>query len=218
MRILCLHGMGTNSKMLEMQTSALRHQLAHSQSHNYEYVDGGEPNPPAPGLEAFISPDEGLAYYDQRSAESVLTAVDDLSEYIAEEGPFDGVLGFSQGASLAAMIMVRARHANPPPFQFAIFFCAGLPYSEKALRAGELKFLRVEDTTGPIIHVPTANIFGTKDPDVSYSKALVDLCQPWGRVVLDHGAGHEIPRVPVETVDDMARAVEKVVTKAVIGQ
>ncbi|KAF5020448.1 hypothetical protein F66182_7527 [Fusarium sp. NRRL 66182] len=218
MRILCLHGMGTNSKVLKMQTSALRHQLGHSQSHKYEFVDGGEPKPPAPGIEAFIGPDESLAYYDQHSAESVLAAVDDLSEYIAEEGPFDGVLGFSQGASLAAMIMVRARHANPPPFQFAVFFCAGLPYCEKALRAGKLKLLKADETSGPVIHVPTANIFGTKDPDLSDSKALVELCQPWGRVVLDHGAGHEIPRVPVEVVDDMARAVEKVVTKASIGQ
>jgi predicted esterase len=169
-------------------------------------------------LEAFISPDEGLAYCNPHSAESVLTAINDLSEYIAEEGPFDGVLGFSQGASLAAMIIVRARHSNPPPFQFAIFFCAGLPYCEKALGAGELKFLKAEDTGGSVIHVPTANIFGAKDPDVSYGKALVELCQPWGRVVLDHGAGHEIPRVPLEIVDDMARAVEKVVTKAAIGQ
>ncbi|KAF4443748.1 DUF341 domain-containing protein [Fusarium austroafricanum] len=218
MRILCLHGMGTNSKVLEMQTSALRHQLGHSQSHKYEYVDGAEPNKPAPGLEAFIHPEESFAYYNPKSAESVLAAIDDLSEYIAEEGPFDGVLGFSQGASLAAMIIARARHSNPAPFQFAIFFCAGLPYCEKALSLGKLKMLRVEDTKGPVIHVPTANIFGKKDPDVSAAKALADLCQPWGRVVLDHGAGHEIPRVPVDIVDDMARAVEKVVTKAAIGQ
>ncbi|KAF5716828.1 serine hydrolase FSH [Fusarium mundagurra] len=218
MRILCLHGMGTNSKVLEMQTSALRHQLSHSQSHKYEYVDGGEPMPPAPGIEAFIGDDESLAYYHPHSAKSILTAIDDLWEYIAEEGPFDGVLGFSQGASLAAMIIARARHSNPPPFQFAIFFCAGLPYCEKSLSAGEVKFLRLEDTQGPVIHVPTAHIFGKKDPDVSYSKAMTELCHPWGRVLLDHGAGHEIPRVPVEIVDDMARAVEKVVTKAVIGQ
>ncbi|KAG9506472.1 hypothetical protein J7337_000003 [Fusarium musae] len=239
MRILCLHGMGTNSKTLgardadvyitflhtvqlstwiDFIVAALRHQLSHSQSHIYEYVDGGEPMPPAPGIEAFIGRDESLAYYHPHSAKSILAAIDDLWEYIAEEGPFEGVLGFSQGASLAAMIIARARHSNPPPFQFAIFFCAGLPYCEKSLSAGEVKFLRAEDTKGPVIHVPTAHIFGKKDPDVNDSKAMIELCHPWGRVLLDHGAGHEIPRVPVEMVDDMARAVEKVVTKAVIGQ
>lgn len=170
------------------------------------------------GIEAFIGQDESLAYYHPHSAKSILTAIGDLWEYTAEEGPFDGVLGFSQGASLAAMIIARARHSNPPPFQFAIFFCAGLTYCEKSLSAGEVKFLRAEDTQGPVINVPTAHIFGKKDPDVSYSKAMTELCHPWGRVLLDHGAGHEIPRVPVEMVDDMARAVEKVVTKAAIGQ
>ncbi|KAF5671687.1 DUF341 domain-containing protein [Fusarium heterosporum] len=116
------------------------------------------------------------------------------------------------------MILIRARHSNPPPFQFGIFFRAGLSYCEKVLDAGKVKLLKVEDVDGPAIHVPVANIYGAKDPDVSYGKALAELCQPWGKVVLDHGAGHEIPRVPVDVVDEMARAVEKVVTKAAIGQ
>lgn len=127
-------------------------------------------------------------------------------------------MGFSQGASLAAMVLARARYANPPPFTFAVFICAGLPYCEKLLRSDKLKFLRAEDVDGPIVHVPTAHIVGSKDPDVSYSKGLVELCQPWGKVVMDHGAGHEIPRVPVEITHDMARVVEQVVMKASLGQ
>lgn len=59
-------------------------------------------------------------YYDPDSPETILTAIDDLTEYIQENVPFQGVIGFSQGASLAAMVLARARYANPPPFAFAI--------------------------------------------------------------------------------------------------
>lgn len=204
-----------------MQTSALRHQLNQLQAYEYEFIDGGESAPPAPGLEAFLAPDEALAYYNQNSAPSILAAVDDLTEYIAQYGPFEGVMGFSQGASLAAMVLARARHANPPPFSFAVFICAGLPYCDKTLvDEGRMKFVsaKEQEQDSTMIHVPTAHIFGSKDPDVAYSKGLVDLCQPWGRVVMDHGAGHEIPRVPVDITLEMARVVEQVMTKATLGQ
>lgn len=224
--------------------AALRHQLGQSQVHTYEFIDGGQPVSPAPGtfsvlckllflssppveidlhalnpgLEAFITSSEALAYYDDTSPRSVLEAIDDLSEWVAENGPFDGVMGFSQGASLAAMVLARARFANPPPFMFAVFICAVLPFCEKALRNGDLKFLRAEDGDGPVVHVPTAHIIGAKDPHVSHSRGLIDLCQAWGRAVVDHGGGHEIPRKPVEVTHDMAKGVEQIITKASLGQ
>lgn len=147
-----------------------------------------------------------------------MAAVADVADWIQQNGPFEGVMGFSQGASLAAMVLARARYANPPPFSFAVFICSGLPYCDQGLQDGKLNFMRAENTDGPVIHVPTAHIIGSQDPDVGYSKALVDLCQPWGRVVMDHGAGHEIPRVPVYITQEMARAVEQATTKATLGQ
>ncbi|CRK27057.1 hypothetical protein BN1723_008360 [Verticillium longisporum] len=220
MRILCLHGMGTNSKpqVFQMQTTALRHQLGHPQAHHFEFIDGGEPCDLAPGIETFISAEEALAYYDPKSAPSILAAIDDLSYWLAENGPFDGVMGFSQGASLAAMVMARARFANPPLFSFGVFFCAGLPYCEDSLRAGEAKFLRAADGVGPVIHVPTAHIVGREDPDVAHGTGLAELCQEWGRVLLDHGAGHEIPLAPVEVTKNMASVVAQVMRKSTFGQ
>ena len=169
-------------------------------------------------MEAIIASSEALAYYDPTSPRSVLEAIDDLAEWVTENGPFDGVMGFSQGASLAAMVLARARFANPSPFMFAVFICAGLPYCERTLRTGDLRFLRAEDGDGPVIHVPTAHIIGAKDPDVSSSRGLIDLCQAWGRAVVDHGGGHEIPRKPVEVTHDMAKCVEQIITKASLGQ
>lgn len=58
--------------------------------------------------------------------------MDDLEEYVKSEGPFDGVLAFSQGAALAAMLI--ARDTFPAPFAFAVFICGGPPFSEKEIK------------------------------------------------------------------------------------
>lgn len=56
----------------------------------------------------FNAADEYFAYFDQDSASSITKALDDLESYIASaDKPFDAVMGFSQGAGLAAMYMIR---------------------------------------------------------------------------------------------------------------
>lgn len=48
-----------------------------------------------------------------------------------EEGPFDGVIGFSQGAALASSMMLQHAKSNPGEelFRCAIFAGASLPYN-----------------------------------------------------------------------------------------
>ena len=56
----------------------------------------------------FNAADEYFAYFDQDSASSIIKALEDLDSYIASaDKPFDAVMGFSQGAGLAAMYMIR---------------------------------------------------------------------------------------------------------------
>lgn len=69
---------------------------------------------------------EGLSSLQCQEAHDIIT------ETIEEEGPFDGVIGFSQGASLAiSFILHRELHSPglPCPFRFAVFFCANLVIS-----------------------------------------------------------------------------------------
>jgi hypothetical protein len=59
-------------------------------------------------------------------AESYIHAV------ISDEGPFDGVMGFSQGSSLLASILLKHEIEHPkeaPPFRFAILFSCFLVIS-----------------------------------------------------------------------------------------
>ena len=48
MRFLCLHGMGTNSRIFEAQTAAIRYLLG--SEHTFEFIDGAVPTAMAPSM------------------------------------------------------------------------------------------------------------------------------------------------------------------------
>ncbi|KAF2229267.1 DUF341 domain-containing protein [Viridothelium virens] len=217
MRFLCLHGMGTNSKVCKACPAALRSEICEPHVHKFEFVDGELQWPPAPGSETLnLGPDECLAYYDSGSASSILEAIKDLDAYVKKAGPFDGILGFSQGAVLAAMLL--ARHGCHAPFSLAIFICADIPFSEQALKKGVVELLEPGKEEEPVILVPSAHIYGARDPDVEHAHVLAKLCQDYGRVTYDHGAGHEIPRSPSGVTDEMTDVIQNVILKATLGQ
>ena len=168
-----------------------------------------------PGISALFPNDKYFAYYDPTNATSILQAVNDLSSYVSAEGPFDGVMGFSQGAALAAMLL--ARDSSLVPFSFAIFLCAGLPFCEASLRKGVLRHLDPK-VDRELIWVPTAHIVGAKDDALEASLGLKDLCYERARGVFDHGAGHEMPVSPKDVTGDMARCVEDVIARATFIQ
>ena len=41
-----------------------------------------------------------------------MSALDDLDKYVTQEGPLNGVIGFSQRAALAAMFIIR-QYSSP---------------------------------------------------------------------------------------------------------
>ena len=167
------------------------------------------------GISALFPNDQYFAYYDPTNPTSILQAVDDLSAYVSTEGPFDGVMGFSQGAALAAMLL--ARDTSSVPFSFAIFLCAGLPFCEASLRKGVLRHL---DATvdRELIRVPTAHIVGAKDDALEASLGLRDLCYGRVRGFFDHGAGHEVPISPKGITGDMAKCAENAIARATFVQ
>lgn len=220
------------------QTAGLRSLLGGDNIHTFEFVEGGVESPPAPGIAALFPNTDYYAYYDPTSPQSILQALDDLNAYLAEEGPFDGVMGFSQGAALASMLISRfcnnamtSSHtytASSSPFSFAIFICAGAPLCENSLRSGTIKYVDPAKWKGSVMEedlnartfklpIPVANIVGRKDPDLAASMDLAGLCQG-SSVVLDHGAGHEIPSGSMLVLKQMAECIEEVITKATLVQ
>lgn len=128
MRFLCLHGMGTNSQVYEAQLAPIRHQL--DPTYEFEFVDGLVECSPATGVLSLF-PGPFYCYYSKPTVENLKAAYDLVLEIIEEEGPFEGIFGFSQGGALAASLLLHHRKTNPHApelFNFAVFTCASLPF------------------------------------------------------------------------------------------
>ncbi|GME49769.1 hypothetical protein L6R40_004260 [Neofusicoccum parvum] len=153
-RILCLHGMGVNSAIFAAQTAHFRSLLPP----NYEYVflPAMQPCEVAEGVAAFY-PGPYRCWYDTPTTSNIEKAQALVLRYIKKAGPFDGVMGFSQGAALAASVMLRYELAGEvPPFKFAILMGSALPFSETTNHGIDLRVPFQSTIMRPITspHVP----------------------------------------------------------------
>lgn len=122
-----------------------------------------------------------------------------IQEYINECGPFDGVLGFSQGGVLAAMI------AKKQNVRFAIFCGTLIPQRE------DWKTDILAGSFDSDQWVPSLNIFGSADQVISAtdswemakcfgaSKKITDanevasILSEGRSVAYEHNGGHLVP-------------------------
>ena len=173
------------------------------------------------GIESLVSlsSEEFLQYADDSDPKSCLRALLDLDAYIKEEGPFDAVMAFSQGAGLAASLLVYRMQQDPqqarlsPVFRCAVFFSGGIPEDPKGVEAAAAAGTRTaegeENTTtnagatprrlmsfeedGEIIAIPTAHIWGRNDTVYpTFGPVLSRMCKSSQREVLIHEGAHEI--------------------------
>ncbi|KAI1639009.1 serine hydrolase FSH [Biscogniauxia mediterranea] len=223
MRFLCLHGIGTSTAILETQLAALRYRLG--EGYEYEYIEGSLTCSPSRGIEeAFGRQEEYYAYFDA-SVPSILKAVNDLVDFLDSEGPFDGVIGFSQGGALAlTLIAAEERGLLSPPLsdrtsvsphrrlRCAILLSCGLPWDYAALQAGKSRRL-TPNQDGCSIHLPMVHFWGENDEEGfpgNHDATL--LCDESSRVEFVHTAGHGVPSgSKAGEVDAMALAVESMI-------
>ena len=116
----------------------------------------------------------------------------DFTQNYAEQhdgDPFDGVLGFSEGGTVAASLIFRqCRKKGTTPFKFAIFVCCTVP----PLQPDSVDIM-LADETAERIDIPTAHIVGSKDPGYQGGRALYNLCNQSSATIFDHGGAHTIP-------------------------
>lgn len=176
-------------------------------------------------MESLITGSDGkvqntFSWFDQ-TIPSLLDALSDLSEYIESEGPFDGIIGFSQGAALAATYIAQYESLNKDhlyhelPFKCAVFICPG-PVWRWEPRAGDDDDLSHMDPAEEniSINIPAAIIWGAKDELAEGGRNVRDFCDSTTRESYTHPGGHEIPRKKVE-LDAMVKCVKAAMEKAV---
>ena len=99
---------------------------------------------------------------------------------MAEEGPFAGVIGFSQGAALASSMMLEHAKSNPVNdlFKLAIFAGASLPFDlDDNTGLDRWQFARTDGSTGSGTYYES-EFDGDQDGPLGLPTAPWDSCGP----------------------------------------
>ncbi|KAL4751923.1 serine hydrolase FSH [Aspergillus terricola var. indicus] len=134
MRFLCLHGAGTSGAIFRAQTdayslAAFREKLDPSR-HSFEFVDAPHPSPAGPGVFPFFPPPY-FSFWRSTDPKEVAQTHQWLLSYLhGQPQPYDALLCFSQGCSVAASLILEHQNEQPQvplPFRAVVFICGGLP-------------------------------------------------------------------------------------------
>jgi hypothetical protein len=184
LRVLCLHSFRTSGSILERQMNDFSNfgpKLSSSEGFKdlvrFSHVDA----PHACSKEAEERMPERLRrilpppYYewwnaqkDEATGSVVYEGADEtlkmLREYLEAHGPFDGILGFSQGGSLAHLLCLlqqQQQAASPnTSFRFGIFISA-----RASRHTAHADLIQRAKTASPLT-IPSLVIFGGKDNEV----------------------------------------------------
>ncbi|KAF2741962.1 hypothetical protein M011DRAFT_299442 [Sporormia fimetaria CBS 119925] len=193
MKFLCLHGIGTNSKIFKMQLASILAEMG--DDIELDFVEGSIEWPMAPDLASISDPDVSHFAYHDNTPESALRAVEELEDYIDTEGPFDGAIAFSQGAGLVLMFLRHYFHAHSNlPLPMLLLFSPAGGYDPVAWSdRGEVTKLTPSGASP--FRSSAAVIWGVLDSDeVREDSARVVACFDKGKVwQFEHQRGHEIP-------------------------
>lgn len=179
-RVLCLHGWRTNTSILEAQTMFLRSRLPRSIDlvmlqapiETDKPADKDIARVPGPYYQWWMDAIDATGPEDIKA--SAQKAVEYAADFVATNGPFDAILGFSQGAAMATMLTrhlaKRSGHAKESastggegdneeasmvqyPWNGNICVCAGaIPNKE----------WEIEFTEDPL-RIPSLHIIGERD-------------------------------------------------------
>jgi Serine hydrolase (FSH1) len=144
----------------------------------------------------------------RRFVESIGQSVRYLKNTIDQDGPFDGVIGYCEGASFgAAVIFDCITDDLPNPFKCALFYSRYAPYCLNGS-----KFI-LADEVGRVFHFPTCHVIGSDDPMVDGCTTLLNLCDTAQATVVEGGAGHLMPQdsFSIEAVNEAFRKLVETV-------
>lgn len=199
LRVLALHAHRTSAEVLrrQLQLARFAHQFPAVELHFLDapHAASGAPDP----LVTRLMP-EGpfFEWWDRRDDAAggggcTYHGLDATLEHVAAccraHGPFDGVLGFSQGAICAGVLLAVAHAAEAeraPPgldrFRFAILY--------SGMRARDPAVLGLYDQP---LRVPTVHLWGDRE-DPAFAAECAKLAGAFqDPLVLSHPRGHVVP-------------------------
>eukprot|EP01025_Chloroclados_australasicus_P008438 TRINITY_DN1299_c0_g2_i3.p2 TRINITY_DN1299_c0_g2~~TRINITY_DN1299_c0_g2_i3.p2 ORF type:complete len:240 (-),score=18.39 TRINITY_DN1299_c0_g2_i3:1329-2048(-) len=201
-RILCLHGLRTSGEILKQQLTLAQWP---QKLGDYIYFDcitaphpasgkiPGDVSFPPPYFEWFNS----IEVADEMHYLGLEQSLNYLESYMDENGPYDGLLGFSQGAAMISLIAMLQqeglRFDRYSTFQFCICIAGGIRPRDRIY-----KDMFIEDG---VLKTPSIHIIGEKDQLRRFSTYLAELYSD--RCVWYHHRGHVVPALSDQQIQDI---------------
>ncbi|NP_001409258.1 dihydrofolate reductase [Neltuma alba] len=188
MKILCLHGFRTSGSFLKKQISKWDPSLF--DQFELVFPDGKFPAGGKSDIEGIFPPPyfEWFQFNkDFTEYTNLEECISYLCEYITTNGPFDGLLGFSQGATLSALLMGYQAQGKllkeHPPMKLFVSI------SGSKFRDPSICDVAYKDT----IKVKSVHFIGEKDWLKLPSEELATAFD--NSLIIRHPQGHTVPRL-----------------------
>ncbi|CAD8166724.1 unnamed protein product [Paramecium octaurelia] len=200
-KVLCFHGFGTNSDILSYQLRQFKKEFK-----DIEFITLNGPIP----LNRNIIMDENLAkmlenqniyswmsflHMKNNDMNSIYSpAFEEVVKILKEQGPFFGVMGFSQGSSIAVRLASKIAAGEVDlgyDLQCFIFVSAQVnPFANTEAKSY-------------LCRVPSLHLIGMNDFLVDRSLGLVvQFLNPY---IIYHNQGHKVPTLTYEQVKELQK-------------
>lgn len=137
--------------------------------------------------------DQAFSYLRENDPVSGLASLLDLDAYVDAEGPFDGIMAFSQAVSLVGTWLIHRQQRRLPSVRCCVFMSGGaMALNPDLLLEGHMVPLPI-DKTEQIVSIPTAHIYGAMDSHAPAAEEFSALCRASVRTVYVHPGHHEVP-------------------------
>lgn len=245
-RILCLHGGGVNAEIFELQCRTLIARLGSSLRLVFMQAPFlSDPHPSVVTVYGHLGPfrrwirwiPEHPEIEPEAAAQEIRYQVLRAMEDDAGTGKWIGILGFSQGAKIAASVLWTQQRMMETVgeeawthFKFGVFMAGKAPLLMLDYRLE--KPAHVEDPSnmsfefedwpktnqGPhVLHIPTLHVHGLRDPGMAQHQVLLDkYCKTGTTKLVEWDGGHRIP-IKTHDVDAVANRILELAEDALEG-
>ncbi|GER37994.1 calmodulin-related protein [Striga asiatica] len=202
-KILCLHGFRTSGSFLKKQISKWDPSIF--ADFEMEFPDGIYPAGGKSEIEGIFPPPyfEWFQFNKDFTEYTNLEAcIDYLCDYIVSKGPFDGLLGFSQGATLSALLVgyqAQGKILNEhPPIKFVVSI------SGSKFRDQTICEIAYKDS----IKAKSVHFIGEKDWLKLPSEDLASAF--FNPLIIRHPQGHTVPRLDEDSVQKLGNWTKEI--------
>ncbi|XP_022751114.1 esterase C25G4.2-like isoform X1 [Durio zibethinus] len=205
-RILCLHGFRTSGEILKKMMGKWPDAVL--EKFDFDFPDAPSPAKGKSDIEGLYDP----PYYEWYQVNKVECfnfeeCIAYIEDHMIKHGPFDGLLGFSQGGMLASVLPWMQREGvaftKVPKIKFVVVISG---FALRELKSGPPKLL-VNAFSAPV-ECPSLHMIGDKDFLKERGiKLLKSFVKPF---VIHHSMGHTVPKLDEKGQKTMLKFIEKI--------